>query len=140
MALVELRRFYDRNEAYIAQATLENDGVFSVVRDNGYANLIFGAAIATGGYGLLVLDDDVAQARAILVQAVPPSPEALNWTDHPQHLSALPLAAIGTASGMVTGAPTLIGSSRRVTWIGVLGTAAAVLVLLCFLGALFGAI
>jgi len=43
MALVELRRYYDRNEAYIAHAALENAGLGSMIRDNDYASMVFGA-------------------------------------------------------------------------------------------------
>jgi hypothetical protein len=128
MAFVEIRRFYERNEAFIAKAALESAGLGAMIRDNGYASMYFGAAIATGGYGLFVIDDDIEAAREVLLEAVPPAPESLNWTEHPQHLSGLPLAAIGTFSGLVAGAPTLLGSRQRVTWVGLVGTAATILI------------
>jgi hypothetical protein len=130
MALVELRRFYDRNEAYIARSMLGHAGILSMVRDNGYANMFFGTAIATGGYGLFVEPGDVETARGLLLEAVPLDAEALAWTQHPQRIASLPSALLGTVAGWAIGAPTLIGSSRRPTLTLWIGTAVALLVLL----------
>ncbi len=63
MALVELGRF-DRQEAYIVQGRLEDDGIMSFVFDAG-------ASIADGSYLLIpvrvmVDDEDFAAARALL--------------------------------------------------------------------------
>jgi hypothetical protein len=140
MAFVEIRRFYERNEAFIAKAALESAGLGTLVRDNGYANMYFGVSIAAGGYGLFVLDDDVPAAREILLAAVPSAPGVLNWTDHPEHLTALPVAAAGTLGGILLGAPTLIGSSRRATWILTVGTILGVAVALMFAIVLLGVI
>jgi hypothetical protein len=120
MALVELRRFYDRNEAFIAQAALENAGLGAMVRDNGYANMMFGAAIATGGYGLFVLDDDVEPAREVLLEAVPAAPEALDWGHHPEKLTGLPAAAAGALSALFAGSggSLVIAAKRSPTALG----------------------
>lgn len=63
MALVEIGRF-DRQEAYIVQGRLEDEGIPSFVFDAG-------TSIADGSYLLIpvrvmVDDEDVAAARAIL--------------------------------------------------------------------------
>jgi hypothetical protein len=63
MALVEIGRF-DRQEAYIVQSRLEEDGIPSFVFDAG-------TSIADGSYLLIpvrvmVDDEDVERARAIL--------------------------------------------------------------------------
>jgi hypothetical protein len=120
MALVELRRFYDRNEAYIAQSALENAGLGAMVRDNGYANMLYGTAIATGGYGLYVIDEDVAEARQLLLEAVPPAPDALAWGHHPQIVTGIPAAAAGAVSALVAGGggALVIAAKRRPTPLG----------------------
>ena len=122
MALVEAARFLDRNEAFIARAALINDGVYADVRDNGYANMIFGMAIATGGYALLVDAGDLETARALLDEANPPSDDALNWTDHPQHLTGIPMAALGAATALATGAEAsaILGARRKFTLVNIL--------------------
>jgi hypothetical protein len=122
MALVELRRFYDRNEAYIAHAALENAGLGAMVRDNGYANMMFGAAIATGGYGLYVIDEDVDAAREVLLEAVPPAPEALDWGHHPETVTGIPAAAAGALSGLFSGSSgsLVIAAKRRPSILGYL--------------------
>jgi hypothetical protein len=66
MALVEIGRF-DRQEAYIVQGRLEDEGIPSFVFDAG-------TSIADGSYLLIpvrvmVDDEDVAAARAILDSA-----------------------------------------------------------------------
>ncbi|NIJ21472.1 hypothetical protein FHS95_003175 [Sphingomonas naasensis] len=63
MALVELGRF-DRQEAFIVQSRLENEGIMSFVFDAG-------ASIADGSYLLIpvrvmVDDEDLEPARVIL--------------------------------------------------------------------------
>jgi len=71
MALVELGRF-NRQEAFIVQGRLEDDDISSFVFDAG-------ASIADGSYLLIpvrvmVDDDDLAAARAIVDAAGGPTP------------------------------------------------------------------
>jgi len=139
MALVELRRYYDRNEAYIAHAALENAGLGSMIRDNDYASMVFGAAIATGGYGLYVIDEDVAEAREILLEAVPPAPDALDWGHHPQTVTGIPAAAAGALSGLFTGASgsLVIAAKRNPSPLGFLVATLPIALLVLFVGGLW---
>jgi hypothetical protein len=140
MALVEVAQFLDRNEAYIARAALVSAGLYADVRDNSYANLMFGMAIATGGYAVLVDDAEAAEAAAILAEADPGSPEALDWTEHPQHLTGIPMAALGAATALATGAEAsmLLGLKRRVTPLNLLLAAVPVAALVLFLIVVLG--
>ena len=136
MALIELRRFYDRNEVYIAQAALESAGLGAMIRENNYANMLYGTAIATGGYGLYVIDEDVDAAREVLLEAVPPAPEALAWGHHPQSVTGIPAAAAGAVSALVAGGggALVIAAKRRPTVLGYLVSALPIGMILLALG------
>jgi hypothetical protein len=133
MALVEAARFLDRHEAFIARAALLNADIYADVRDNGYANMIFGVGLATGGYGVLVDEGDERAARELISEFNAGSQDALNWSSHPENISAIPLAALGTLTGFVVGAPTSIGARRPRKFITIFGTALAVIMIAGFI-------
>ena len=131
MALVEAASFLDRNQAFIARAALLGAGIFAEVRDNGYANMMFGMTIATGGYPVMVLSEDLDAARAFLDAAEPADAEALDWTHHPEVWDGIPAAALGAGAAIATGAEAsmLLGLKRRKSLVNLLIAAVPVSVL-----------
>lgn len=66
MSLVELARFGTRVEADLARMALEADGIGAVLMDT-EANSFFGGG-GLIGVRLMVLDEDVEEARKILAE------------------------------------------------------------------------
>jgi hypothetical protein len=132
MALVEAASFIDRNQAFIARAALLDAGIFAEVRDNAYANMMFGMAIATGGYPVLVAQEDLKAARALLEEAEPVDAEALDWTKHPKVWDGIPAAALGFGAVIATGAEAsaILGLKRRRTLINLLIAALPIVILI----------
>ncbi len=90
MALVEIARFDDLQEAQIASATLRSAGFHPMVQNEQLGSAIFYMQRAFGGFRLWVHDDEAAEARSLIESYRTSDPEALDWTRHPQALSAAP--------------------------------------------------
>ena len=92
MALVELTRFDDLQEAQIAAGALDAAGIPAICHDLGYGSVDFLMRRATQGFGLWVEASDRQAARTFLGEHRTVNPQALAWRAHPQVLSGLPLA------------------------------------------------
>lgn len=65
MSLVEAARYWNSFEAGLAESKLEDEGIGSVLFDSEMANF-YGAALVP--IRLMVLDEDLAEAQAILLK------------------------------------------------------------------------
>ena len=65
MTLVEAARYWNSFEAGLAESKLEDEGIGSVLFDSEMANF-YGAALVP--IRLMVLDEDLAAAQAILLK------------------------------------------------------------------------
>ena len=65
MSLVEAARYWNSFEAGLAESKLEDEGIGSVLFDSEMANF-YGAALVP--IRLMVLDEDLAAAQAILLK------------------------------------------------------------------------
>lgn len=70
MSLVELARFPTRVEADLARLNLEAEGIGAVLMDDGMNNVFGGGGMID--VRLMVLDEDLAEARAILASDLGP--------------------------------------------------------------------
>lgn len=80
MALVELARFHTLSEAEVAASVLRSAGIEAMIADAHYGSVFWAQQSALGGYRLSVLDEDLADARALL-DVPSPEPEAEDEPD-----------------------------------------------------------
>ncbi len=71
MALVCLARIYDAGEAEVARSALESAGVHAFIFDGGLARTAWHLSHAIGGVRLMVLEEQAADARALLSMPTP---------------------------------------------------------------------
>ncbi len=67
--LIPVAMFGARPEALVARSLLESEGLFAFVPDLNILGADFDPAFSAGGYRVLVREEDVANARAILKDA-----------------------------------------------------------------------
>jgi hypothetical protein len=82
MALVEAARFHTLSEAEVAASVLRSAGIDAVIADVHYGSVFWVQQSALGGYRLSVIDEDLADALALL-DAPTPEPEVDDETDEP---------------------------------------------------------
>jgi len=107
MALVELTRFDDMQEAQIAAGALDAAGIPAICHDLGWGSIDFLARIATQGFAVWVEEDDLAEARAFISERRTVNRDALTWIEHPRSLIWMPvalLAAIEPVTGLMLAA------------------------------------
>ncbi|HRD28825.1 MAG TPA: hypothetical protein PLO65_11045 [Caulobacter sp.] len=90
MALVSVARYADLQEARIAASRLDSAGIMSLVPDANLGSTNFFLGQAIGGYRLCVIDEDLQAARDVLTGCRTENPDALNWRDHPDAVTAAP--------------------------------------------------
>lgn len=76
MPLVDVARYHTLSEAEVAASVLRSAGIEAMVADIHYGSVFWVQQSALGGYRLSVLDEDLADARALLdVPAPDPLPD-----------------------------------------------------------------
>jgi hypothetical protein len=104
MALVELTRFDDMQEAQIAAGALDAAGIPAICHDLGWGSVDFLARIATQGFAIWVEEEDLDEARAFVSERRTFNRAALTWIEHPRSLIWMPvalLAAIEPVTGLM---------------------------------------
>ena len=78
--LVTVKTFLDQPEAYIARALLEQHGITTFLFDQNFVAVNWLSLFAVSGLRLMVVEEEAAQARAILTDAVtqPPAEAAMD--------------------------------------------------------------
>jgi hypothetical protein len=76
--LVPVATFDHLSEAEVARSLLSAEGIAAAMKDEPLATLLPPVALANGGFTLLVSEDEVERARAVLTRpdSTEPPPEA----------------------------------------------------------------
>lgn len=90
MALVEIARFDDLQEAQIAAGALRGAGLTPLLQNEQWGSVAFFMQRAMGGFRIWTPEEEAADARALIDACRQSDPAALDWTRHPQALSAAP--------------------------------------------------
>jgi predicted RNA-binding Zn-ribbon protein involved in translation (DUF1610 family) len=68
--LVTIKTFLDQPEAYVARSLLEQHGITAFLFDQNFVAVSWLSMFAVSGLRLMVVEEEAAQARAILAEAV----------------------------------------------------------------------
>lgn len=103
MALIEIARFDDLQEAQIASATLRSAGFDPMIQNEQLGTAIFYMQRAFGGFRIWVHDDEAAEARSLIESYRASDTAALDWTHHPEVISAAPASLFWAVMDPVLG-------------------------------------
>lgn len=90
MALVEVARFDDLQEAQIAAGALRGAGLTPLVQNEQWGSVAFFMQRAMGGFRIWTPEEEADDARALIDACRQSDPAALDWTSHPEAISAAP--------------------------------------------------
>jgi hypothetical protein len=90
MALVEIARFDDLQEAQIAAGALRAVGLTPLLQNEQWGSVAFFMQRAMGGFRIWTPEEEADDARTLIDACRQCDPAVLDWTRHPQALSAAP--------------------------------------------------
>lgn len=73
--LVQIAQFYDPEEAYCAKSYLQSHGIETFVQNDHHLTMAPWLRVALGGYRLLAIDTEAAEARKALSEVQSPQQE-----------------------------------------------------------------
>ena len=99
MHLVTVATFSDLPSAQVGTAAVRAAGIEAYLQGENFAQVNVFAIGFQGGLRLMVAEEDAEAAREILAPQHEIDPDALNWQEHPEVLSAIPVAAMAALAG-----------------------------------------
>ncbi|MEM9616927.1 MAG: hypothetical protein AAF936_03110 [Pseudomonadota bacterium] len=88
--LVQIAQFYDPEEAYCAKSYLQSHGIDTFVQNDHHLTMAPWMRVALGGYRLLAVDTEAAEAKKALSEVQAIQPEQIGIQPEPSSVQLQP--------------------------------------------------